>query len=193
MVITYHSDGYLKFQSGDNVILLDPTNQRSVRGATAAIFTTHPNETAQEMESSSGIPVFTHQGEYEVKGIRIDATTSLQTEKSEVSTYRIRWDDITIGILGPVSGDVDAKTILPLQGSDILILPAGGASHLPPAAAAKIVRQVEPSVTIPSFVNKNCSLFLKELGGTGENLDRLTVKKKDLAPKAMRTVVLEAQ
>ncbi len=193
MVITYHGGGYLKLQSGDDVILIDPSNQRSVRGAAAVIFTTHPNEIADEASREGDVPVFTHQGEYEVKGIRIDASTAEQNSSLETSAYRIQWDGITIGILGPVSGEPDAKTILPLQGSDILILPAGGASSLNPATAAKIVRQVEPSVTIPSFVEKGAGAFLKELGGSPETLERLTVKKKDLPEHAMKTVVLGTQ
>lgn len=190
MVITYQGDGYLKLQSGDSVLLVDPTNQRSVRGASAVIFTQYP---APAEFNSAEIPVISHQGEYEIKGIRIDGATAEQDGDSEISSYCIRFDDIVIGILGPITKDLEAKALLPLQGSDILILPGGDGAKLPAAAAAKIVRQIEPSVVIPSFVSKNASAFLKELGGTSETLDRLTVKKKDLPPNAMKAVVLESQ
>ena len=183
MVITYHGGGYLKFAVGDDTLLVDPTNQRSVRGASAALFTRHP---APIEFMGTGVPIFSHQGEYEVKGIRITgAAAEHQGAEVEIGAFQVRWDNIAVGIIGPVSKELSAETLLALQGSDILVLPA--------AAGGKIVRQVEPSVIIPSYVGKETAAFIKELGGASETLDRFTVKKKDLPERAMRVVVLAAQ
>lgn len=242
MTISYQGDNYFKIQSGDDAILIDPTNARSFKGATAVVLTTLPTS---PMQLENGL-VVDHQGEYETKGIRIEgwsvgqgngvdpvrgrpteehaclpagrATAARpvrekssqatgvvrpgQTEFSngpegrpasngvEKTVYRIRWDEIVIGVLGHLTKDPDPKILLALNGCDIVIAPAGGSPYLAPSSAAKLVRQIEPSIVIPALF-KDPKAFLKEFGGDGTKTEeKLTVKKKDLAPHAMKVVLL---
>ena len=57
MTISYLGDNYFKLQNGNDIILVDPTNARSLKTATAVVFTTLPPVTTVE----EGI-VIAHQG-----------------------------------------------------------------------------------------------------------------------------------
>jgi hypothetical protein len=181
MVITKQGESYFRIQNGEIVLLIDPTNQRSVRGADI-ILNTKIHPPAGE-ESGEGL-IIDHPGEYEIKGIRIQGTAA--NEEGD-TIYRIRWDDITIGVLGGVSKEPEAKSQLGLQGVDVLILPAGG-KNIPASVAAKIARQVEPSLIIPW---EDAKAFTKEMGSSPETAEnKLTFKKKDLSPRAMKVFLL---
>ena len=192
MTITYQGDNYFKVQSGDNVILIDPTNARSLKNATAVILTTMPPTSSIESNL-----IVQHQGEYETKGIRIDGWSSRtgQEEKGddvEKTIYRIRLDDISIGVLGHINKEIDPKLLIPLTGCDIVLAPAGGAPYLAASSIAKLIRQIEPSIIIPSLF-KDPKPFFKELGaGEVSKEEKLTIKKKDLVPHAMKVVLLSS-
>jgi L-ascorbate metabolism protein UlaG (beta-lactamase superfamily) len=177
MVITKQGESYFRIQNGEVVLLIDPTNQRSVRGADIILNTKIQTETGEGL-------IIDHPGEYEIKGIRVHGDAA----NGEGDTiYRIRWDDITIGVLGGVSKEPEAKSQLGLQGVDILILPAGG-KNIPASVAAKIARQAEPSLIIPW---EDTKAFTKEMGNSPETTEnKLTFKKKDLSPRAMKVFLL---
>ena len=189
MVITYQGENYFKFQSGETVVLLDPTDQRSFRGAQVVLSTMKPaNVPAPEGDEPFFID---HQGEYEVQGIEIRGWSAESDGKIERTIYRVEFDEIVLGILGHLTKELDAKVYAPLKNADVLIVPAGGKPFLPQAAAAKLVRQLEPGILIPSLT-KDPALFLKELGkkdGTVE--EKLVVKKKDIPLQSMKVVCLK--
>lgn len=177
MVITKQGESYFRIQNGETVILVDPTNQRSARGADIILNTKLQEEKADSL-------TIDHPGEYEIKGIRVEGTP-VSGEGSTI--YRIRWEDLVLGILGPTAKEPEAKDQLGLQGVDILILPAGG-KNLSASSAAKIVRQTEPALVIPWGDLKG---FAKEMGTEAPaSENKLTFKKKDLTPKAMKIAAL---
>ncbi len=72
-----------------------------------------------------------------------------------------------------------------ISSPDVLIAPAD-------SKTAELGRQLKPSILAVSAENKDIKSFLKELGREAETLDKLTFKKKDLTPEAMKAVVLKA-
>ncbi len=82
---------------------------------------------------------------------------------------------------------------------DILILPVGGNTVLSASAAAKVVNELEPKIVIPShfkmkdliFDLDGLEKFIKEMGGKKEEMEKLTVKKKELQEEGTKVVVLE--
>lgn len=190
MVITYNGGSYLKFQSGDEVILVDPEDQRSFRSSLVAVSTEKPAKTS----SLEGGPFcIDNQGEYDVGDIRIEGKTVAHEDGSEKTAYRVNFDEMEIGILGPVKSEPDPKVIELLQDCDILVIPGGEKPFLGAAAAAKIIRQTEPGIIIPT-VTKNPKELMRELGqeNGARAEEKLTIKKKDIAPKAMKVVWLTA-
>ena len=192
MVITWNGNNYFKLQSGDLVVLVDPDNQRSFKGAAVALHTLRPARTERPPEDSGEASLFwvDHQGEYEANGVRVHGYHTEGDGKVEKTAYRLTFDDLAVGVLGHLTKDLDPKVQGELAGVDILIVPAGGSPYLSPAAVAKIVRQIEPSAIIPGL-GENTKPLLKELGqANAAPSDRYTVKKKDLTPKAMVVQVL---
>lgn len=75
----------------------------------------------------------------------------------------------------------------------------GGNTVLSASAAAKIVNELEPKIVIPShykmkdiiFDLDGIEKFIKEMGGKKEEMEKLTVKKKELQEEGTKVVVLE--
>ena len=197
MVITYNGDNYFKIQSGEEAILIDPTNQRAYKGTVAVLNTKQPTlSPAPEATEPFWIE---HQGEYEIKGIRITGWSAeanknnKDNENSQRTIYKIEFDDINIGVLGYIEDEPSQEIQEFLKAVDIIIAPASGKPYLTPASLAKILRQIEPGIIIPSLFKKPDEIkqFLKELGQTPKEEEKLVIKKKDIVEKAMTVKVLE--
>lgn len=191
MIITYQGDNYFKVQSGELVVLIDPTNGRSFRGATAAINTISPASTDAPKENECFW--IEHQGEYEVRGIRVDGWSAGNEDETEKTIYKILFEDISIVVLGHLSKEPSQNIWEHLERPDVLIIPAGGKPWISQSIAAKFVRQAEPSIIIPSLTS-DPKLFLKELNKTlSPKEERFVFKKKDLVPGAMTVKYLESK
>ncbi|MDI6820585.1 MAG: MBL fold metallo-hydrolase [Patescibacteria group bacterium] len=197
MVITYQGDNYFKFQSGETAILIDPTNQRSFKGAVLVVNTEEPSAVTPDKkkeEREQGLPFFiNHQGEYEIKGIQVKGVSIGydEKEKKENTLYQIIFDEIKIACLGHLKNELNPKLLADLEDADIMILPGGGKPFINEAQAAKIARQIAPSIIIPSLY-KDVKNFLKEFDKTKlESQDKLVIKKKDLKPEALSIIWLK--
>jgi L-ascorbate metabolism protein UlaG (beta-lactamase superfamily) len=77
---------------------------------------------------------------------------------------------------------------------DILILPVGGNTVMSASGASKVVNEIEPKIVIPSHYKMPGLIidvdamdkFIKEMGGKKEEMEKLTVKKKDLPEEGTR-------
>ena len=163
MIITYQGDNYFRIQSGELTVLVDPTNGRSFRGATVAINTVLPSSTDAPKENECFW--IEHQGEYEVRGIRVDGWSAGNEDETEKTIYKILFEDISIVVLGHLSKEPPQNILEYLEHPDVLIVPAGGKPWISQATAAKFIRQTEPSIVIPSLTS-DPKLFLKELNQT---------------------------
>lgn len=189
MVITYNGENYFKFQSGDLSILLDPTNQRSFKGANLIINTIKPSETEPpEDEEAFWID---HAGEYEIKGIKVLGLNGETERETKKTIYRIEFDEISIVILGYLTKELEIKTQEHLKNCDVLIAPAGGKPWISQTVISKIIRQLEPGIIIPSLF-KNLDPFLKEFAKEKcVPEEKLVIKKKDVETNAMKIVCLK--
>ena len=72
-----------------------------------------------------------------------------------------------------------------------MIIPGGGEPYIKQSDAAKLIRQIEPRMVIPSFFkvpglkrkSEDASEFLKELGMKAEPVDKISIKHKELGEK----------
>lgn len=199
MVITYQGGNYVKVTAGPLTFLVDPSDERSFRGAKFVAFTEHP---APLLQGKDGAATFSlrepllidHAGEYEVEGVRITGYPLSATEDAAKIAYRVMMEHITLAFLGHLTKIPDQKIVGALADADILFIPGGGAPWLREPDAAKLVRQLEPGIVIPTLLaKKTCESFVKELGAkTAAPAEKLAVKKKDITPKAMTVVCLAA-
>ncbi|MEK7629936.1 MAG: MBL fold metallo-hydrolase [Patescibacteria group bacterium] len=184
MVITYQGENYFKFQAGSLTVLLDPTNQRSFKGAQVVLSTLKPALVATE--EIDGEPIFIdHQGEYEIKGIEIRGFSAQNDGKTEKTIYLLKFDEIKIAVLGHLSKELDEKTITHLENAHIVIAPAGGKPYINTETVAKIIKEINPSIIIPSLF-KDIKPFLKNFQKNScETTEKIVVKAKDLKPGAL--------
>ncbi len=190
MVITYNGENYFKCQSGNSIILIDPTNQRAFKGADLILNTQKPASVPKQEDD--GAFWIDHQGEYEIKGIQIQGWSAKSENGKEKTLYRFNFDDIVFVVLGHITEEPDSKLEEHLKNADCLILPVGGKPWLSPGTAAKLIRQLEPSIILPSLY-ENIKPFLKEFSQEKcEPEEKFTFKKKDLRPGAMEIKCLKS-
>jgi L-ascorbate metabolism protein UlaG (beta-lactamase superfamily) len=190
MVINYFGNGSFKLQSGETSLLIDPESNRFkadvvLRTLTPVDARTYSNAAAPQNE------IF-FPGEYEIKGIEILGVPVLAEsgEKFLKTVYSVVWEEIKFIFLGHISKLPSDEIIDKLGEPDVLFLPVGGGHFLPADAAAKLVKQLEPSFAIPTFY-KAPDDFLKAMSQKAKSEEKFVFKKKDLADEKGRVVVLE--
>lgn len=190
MVITYHGDNYFKIQSGNITVLIDPTSGRSFRGADLILNTLKPSPVLSPTDGTDYFWV-DHQGEYERKGIEVRGWSAGNEGGKEKTIYRVIFDGINLLILGHLTKEPDKEVQEYLSGADIIIVPAGGKPFISQSTVAKLIRQIEPSIVIPSLF-KDLRNFLREFNKPKCVLEeKLVIKSKDLRPGTMEIKCLK--
>lgn len=196
MVISYQGENYVKVTAGPLTFLVDPTDERSFRGAQFILATQEPSPLLKKSEGailSLREPlIISHPGEYETEGIRITGYRMGSDGATAHIAYRVSMEGISLGFLGHLTELPDQKTVGGLTDLDILFVPGGGKPWLRESDAAKLVRQLEPGFVIPTLLQKKtCDAFAQELGAKpAAPVEKLVVKKKDIVPKASTVVCL---
>ncbi len=190
MIITFYGENYFKLQSGDATLLIDPTNQRSFKGAIAAINTSRPSSTEKASNDSECFWI-DHQGEFEIKDIHIRGWSVGNVDGVEKTVYLIDFDEIKFAVFGDLPEEFSKDFIEYFEEVDVAIVPAGGKPLVSPENIARLVRQIEPGMVVPSS-SKNLSLFLKEFNNADcAKEEKLVFKKKDIVQNAMQIRCLE--
>lgn len=184
MIITYHGEGCFKIQSGNLSIVIDPLNDRMKPDVILKTAVPFPGRTPDSR-------TITGPGEYEIEGIEIRGVQLLNESSPKLikTAYLVTFEEIKLGFLGEAFNMPDAETLEALGDAEILFLPVGGKPYLEPEAAAKIVKQIEPSIVIPSFY-KNLKGFYEEMGQKPEAQEKLVIKKKEVVELGDSTKVV---
>jgi L-ascorbate metabolism protein UlaG (beta-lactamase superfamily) len=194
MVINYFGNGCFRLQSGETSVLVNPENNRLKADVTLkTLVATAPEAAADGAGEKSDEVVISFAGEYEEKEIEITGypVAAESTDKFLKTVYAVEWEGMKFVFLGHLSKPLDATLTEELLEPDVLILPVGGGHFLEPEVAAKIAKQLEARIVIPSFY-KAPEDFLKASGKKGEEMDKLVFKAKDIAADKGRVVVLKA-
>jgi L-ascorbate metabolism protein UlaG (beta-lactamase superfamily) len=206
MIITYHTGACVKVAAGDTTLVFGPVSKQSKNfkptnfGADVAFISLrHPDMNGIE-EAGRGdkqpFQVF-GPGEYEIKEVTAAGfeTKSGYDKGERLNTaYAIDFDGLHVLYLGALGEGTLPADLLELETPDVLIVPVGGEGVLDPAAAQKLAVKLEARIVIPIlFDDKSLKQFLKEAGAEGtKSVDKLTIKKKDVADKENEVVVLSA-
>jgi L-ascorbate metabolism protein UlaG (beta-lactamase superfamily) len=204
MIITYHGKQFFKLQQGDTVIAINPISKDSDWKEKVSRFgselvlstTNHPDYNGIETVTyGEQEPIaITGPGDYEAKDIFIkgNLTKSMLGGKEYMNTvYSMVMEDMSIGVLGALSKPLEPAEREGMESLDILFVPVGG-ELLDPAAAYKLAVSLEPGIIIPmDYTEASLKAFLKEAGADKtETLEKLVLKKKDLADKQAEVMVL---
>jgi L-ascorbate metabolism protein UlaG (beta-lactamase superfamily) len=92
---------------------------------------------------------------------------------------------------------VDPKVFEDIESIDVLFVPIGGDGVLSAGDAHEVAVSLEPKIIIPIHYSGLGStdalkVFLKEKGGNGTPIDKLTIKRKDIEDKVGEVVVLSS-
>ncbi len=192
MVLNYFGNGAFRLQSGDTSILVNPENNRLKADIVLKTIVAAEDPLAAE-GADADTQTIAFPGEYEVKGIEISGfpIAGESTEKFLKTAYAVLWEGMKFVFLGHLSKPMDASLMEEFSEPDMLVLPAGGGHFLEPEIAAKIAKQLEARVVVPSFY-KSSDEFLKALGKKADVMDKFVFKQKDIAADKGRAVVLKA-
>ncbi len=198
MVLNYFGNGAFRLQSGDTSVLVNPENNRLKADVTLKTLVAGESPLAAEaVAGSDGTAVaaqtIAFPGEYEVREIEILGypVAAESTEKFLKTVYAVYWEEMKFVFLGHLSRPMDATLMEELLAPDMLILPVGGGHFLEPEVAAKVAKQLEARIIVPSFY-KTPDEFLKTLGKKAEKMDKFVFKQKDIMGDKGRPIVLSA-
>jgi len=202
MTINWYGEGCFKIVENNVTITTDPVE--SFTGLSAPRFKTDiivrtimdpllPEDEKPVAANQDETIIIAGPGEYEIKGIHISGWPLMKSSGKDMlrSIFRIKTDDLTVGLLGHLAEFNEPEILEELGDIDILIIPGGGKPFIDQQSASKLVRQISPRILIPSFFkipnlkrkSDDATEFLKEVGLKAQSVDRLSIKKKDLGEK----------
>lgn len=164
----------------------------------------HGHDDHNNIDCLRGQPfVINSAGEYEIKDICVEGVESFHDDKEGKERgkniiYRIEMDGVSIVHLGDLGQSLNSKQIERLAGTDILLIPVGGKFTIDAKKAVEVVSQIEPRIVIPMhYKTKDLNLdiegvekFVKELGLTPRNEEKLKISRKELPQDEMELVIL---
>ena len=204
MVITYHGAECFKVSFGDTTLVFNPISKKSklqgARFGADVVFVSinHPDfNGAEEMAYGSKEPfVVWGPGEYEMGDVTargFGVETTYEGEKRYNTIYQVRLENINMVFLGALGSEViDPKILGEFGDIDILFVPIGGGDVLDVPAASKLATKLEARCIIPmQYTDTALKTFFKEEGiDPVKPIEKLTIKKKDLAEMESQVVVL---
>jgi hypothetical protein len=208
MIATYHGGAFLKLQTGDTTIAINPISKESGKkvtrfGSDICLVSTNLPLTngVDQVENAGKVPfVISGPGEYEVKGIYfkgIESTFNWNGQNKINTSYVFTFDNIKICVLGILTDKLSAEARDAISNCDLLILPVlegkDGDRFLTARDAVVVANNLEPNMIIPvGYDDKTLPIFLKEAGAVGlQAIEKLTIKRKDLDGKEGAVVTLQ--
>ena len=208
MTISWFGLSSFKITSKDITIITDPfgksTGLITVRGTADVIICTNPKlDWCNNFSSISGNPfLISGPGEYDIKGIAVIGAAADNSELGTNAIYSIEIEGIRLAFLGPIKqSQLTDSQKQALEGCDIVLVPIGGKQILDFETAGKIATQLEPFIIIPhSYKTTGLALaldkpdkFLQEMGSKPSEMEKLSLKKKDLVGEQTQLVILTPQ
>jgi len=205
MQIQYFGLSSFKITTKEATIITDPFHKDSgltpPRGAADILILAQKNSKLYTAVSGISGEHFdiSDPGEYDIKGVTVTGIP-LKQEDKYITIFLIESEDMRILNLTHIKDfNLTENELEELGEIDILILPVGGNTVLSASAASKAVNEIEPKIVIPSHYKMpgliidvdDLGKFIKEMGGKKEEMEKLTVKKKDLPEEGTKVVVLE--
>lgn len=192
MDISYLGSGSVRISGRSIEIVTDP--QPGLKAKANVVTLSAPAEVVEGGYGLiDGAVVLQDPGEYEVKGVHINAVPArLHIDESgrRGTVYSISVDGINVVVLGNISGKLDDSQVEPLGQIDVLVVPVGGGGlTLDAEGAAEVVAQLEPTWVVPVHFDDGVTkypvpqasveAFLQEMGTKPEPVNKFKVGAKD--------------
>jgi len=213
MHIYWYGLSSFKIVSKDLTIFTDPysksTGLTPPRGAGNIVMSSLPdNEYHGHFSTISGEPfIVQNPGEYDIKevyihGIPVSGSGDKKGKTENRTVYNFSIEGMNVGFLGAYPDkEISETEEEEMNDVDILLVPCGGGDVLGAKNAVEIVNQLEPKVVIPMHYKipglkmklDPVDVFLREIGGKNEEMDKLLIKKNDLQDEKTQVVILKPQ
>lgn len=204
MIITSNGHHSIKLQTGDTVIAVNPISKDSDLKSTkfgadvALVSINHPDfNGADDMFYGDKTPfVIKGAGEYEVKGVFVKGfNSSSHYDEGEYNNtiFSVSMDGLHVCFLGAL-GDtkLSDEAVEALIDIDVLFVPVSK-DTIAPNDAYKLAISLEPKIIIPLGDEALIKTFIKDgPSAKPEEMDKLTIKKKDLDGKQGEVVLLKS-
>ncbi|MDE2144517.1 MAG: MBL fold metallo-hydrolase [Patescibacteria group bacterium] len=185
MVVIPLKNGGLKCQVSDFAVLVDPSS--SARGDIVL-------RTFSPLPLLAGTDeLINTAGEYEINGVRVRGI-QINGESSEEKmrvVYAVELDEIRLCFLGGVSSPLSSEELDKLGEADILFL-SSGKFGLDEKSAASLIKEIEPKAVIFAAY-ENLKALSAALGQNPEEVDKFTVKRKDLTEDSRKIMVFKTE
>lgn len=209
MIITYCGSLCIKAQIGDVSVSFNPplrSDGKTPRfSSNVALFSTkEKDQKFSHGRNDDGVFIIDGPGEYEVGGILIKGIgIGKENDKSGkiITIYSVLFEDINLCHLGAINNsDLKPEILEGIGATDILFVPITGGELATPAVASKLATSLEPHIIIPlqatekGASKESLKLFLEEEGDEDvSEVDKLTIKKKDIEEKEGEVIILSPQ
>lgn len=208
MVITHHGGQCFKVSFGDTTLAFDPISKKAKQlspvkfGADAAFISMrHPSfNGADQVAFGNKEPFIVNgPGEYEIGDViahGYGVKTKYEGIERYNTIYQVTLEGMNMVFLGALGEpDIDPKILGEFGEIDILFVPIGGGDVLEVPQAAKLAAKLEAKCVIPMHYDKAAlGAFLKEEGIEKQQpVDKLTLKKKDVAAMSGEVVVISVK
>lgn len=202
MEILYLGHSCFKLKGRKATVVTDPFEPKDtgldLPSVTADIVTVshdHPDHTAVNRVGGTSRRekpyVIRAPGEYEVSGVGVFGWGSFHDnnqgqDRGKNTMYSILIDGVRVGHLGDLGHPLSEEQVENLGMLDVLLVPVGGFYTIDSIQAAKIIASIQPSYVIPMHYKtdkhhqsfdqiQGLEVFLKEMGGSSQELPSLTV------------------
>lgn len=214
MEITYLGQSSFKIKTKNSIVITDPFDSKMVglkfEKQEANIVTISHHHTDHDNLAAVGgvVKVIDGPGEYDIadvsiRGFKTFHDASEGKERGKNTIYVIEEGGVKVLHLGDLGHKLSESLIKELGSIDVMMIPVGGVYTLNGKEAVEVVRQIEPTITVPMHFKveamnpelakdmESADPFLSELGGRVERMQKLSLKAADLINEEAHVVVLE--
>lgn len=211
MIITYYGKQFFKLQQGDTVIALNPLSKDNRAKIKPSKFGSDVALCSMRYKDYNGFEntIYSDKEPFKIYGpgsYEINDNSFVGYPSEAVcenipyinTIYFFNLEGISFCFLGDLAHEhIDQKTKEHIESVDVIFVPIGGGETLDPVAAAKVIKNFNPSVIIPMDYGKDrekgmLEAFLKEVSSKAEPVEKYVFKKSDLDTLTSHVIVLQA-
>jgi len=207
--ITWLGHSCFRIKGREATLITDPYDGSigySLGNPKADIVTSsHPHPGHSFVAGIGGAPRIVHgPGEYEIASVFISGIATFHDAergkgRGKNTVYLIEMEEMRVCHLGDLGHALSSDQVEEMSGVEVLLVPVGGLSTIDAAAAAEMVRLLQPRIVIPMhfktdvvpFKLEPVESFLKEMGlKAATPQPKLSITRTGL-PEETRVVVLD--
>lgn len=210
MDVTWHGQACFTVKGAGATIAIDPfadIGLKEPKLSADILLVSHDHADHNNHSIVSGEPeVIDMPGEYEYRGVMIEGLPTYHddqqgAERGRNIVYAFTIDEIQFVHVGDLGHKLDNQTVERLGDVDVLMIPVGGHYTIDAKAAAEVVKQLQPRVTIPMHYDVpglklpaelvGVDDFVKQVGAREVKLEKSTWKFRpsDLPDEESHVVV----